>query len=152
MTIVCGIPVSDAPRTRYKKPLRGPRYRPQRYVIRAKDFMSTAIAPTAGALTPFVVVAREAGLESWALAKLEPDGFREAHVTEQGGVSYVTPDGIAALAQSAEKKGYAVMAHSLRVLARQTRDTPSRALIAPAPKNAAPVYAWQHRKDCADLA
>jgi hypothetical protein len=104
---------------------------------------------TAGALTPFYLVARAAGLESWALEKLAHDaatgGFmlNDKFVVRAENIQQVTPEGILELSRAAEKKGYAVMAHSLRVLARDKRETPSRSLVAPWPKH----YAWQDRKD-----
>ncbi len=137
-------------RTRYKAVLRGPRYRPQRYVVHAKDFMSTQNLNTAGALTPFYVVARAAGLETWALQKLVPDGFlTNPKFCVPGPVTQITPEGVAELAQVVERRGYAVMAHSLRVLARDKRETPSRALVTePVAKDGAvPHFAWQERKD-----
>jgi hypothetical protein len=112
--------------------------------------MSTQNLNTAGALTPFYVVARAAGLETWALQKLVPDGFLDdARYCVPGPVTQITPEGVAELARVVEKRGYAVMAHSLRVLAREKRETPSRALVTqPVPKDGVvPHFAWQARKD-----
>ena len=137
----------DAPkRARYKHPLRGPRYRPQRYVVRARDDLMNTLTHS-GALTPFYLVARAAGLEAWALQKLLPDGFlNNPAYCVPAPVTEITPAGVDELARAVEKRGYAVMAHSLRVLAREKRETPSRALIAPAGKNDGP-FAWQLRAD-----
>ena len=110
--------------------------------------MTTAALP--GAVAPYYVVAREAGLEGWALAKLEPDGFRvPEHVQQVDGITYLTAEGVQVLAKAVEQRGYAVMAHSLRVLARDLRETPSRRLITtPLPKGATVDHPWMHRRDC----
>lgn len=103
---------------------------------------------SAGALTPFAVVARAAGLEEWALRKLEPEGFRsEENVRELGDTTHLTVAGIRALAEAVRTRGYAVRAHSLRVLADAQENTPSRALIVAAPKDGHP--AWMDRADLA---
>lgn len=113
--------------------------------------MSTQSPITAGALTPFYIVARAAGLETWALQKLLPEGFlgNPEFVDLSQSVTHLTPAGILELSKAVDKRGYAVMSHSLRVLARDRAQTPSRSLIAPAPKDEPVVHAWQQRKDCA---
>jgi hypothetical protein len=109
---------------------------------------SSIVSP--GALTPFAVVARAAALEEWALQKLEPEGFRtEVHVRELDGKTLVTIEGIRCLARAVERRGYTIMAHSLRVLANQKETTPSRDLIAPVAKNSPVHPAWMDRADLA---
>src|SRR5690606_6593456 len=86
----------------------------------AKQTMNTTLT-SSGALTPFYIVARAAGLETWALQKLVPEGLlgNPAFVDNSEAVTKLTPAGIAELARAVERRGYAVMAHSLRVLARE---------------------------------
>jgi hypothetical protein len=102
--------------------------------------MNTTIT-SAGAVTPFAKVARAAGLEEWALRKLLADAGPSLLL------ECLTPDNILEVGRIAEKRGYAVMAHSLRVLARQQIDTPSRNLLPPIAKNAPVQHAWQSRAD-----
>lgn len=110
--------------------------------------MNTAII-SPGASAPYHFVARAAGLEEWALAKLEPEGFRTAeNIVWANGIEQLTPAGILELADVLERRGYAARAHTLRVLARAQQETPSRQLITEVwEKNAHPVHEWQRRAD-----
>lgn len=102
-----------------------------------------------GTLIPYAHVAREAGLEDWALQSLEPDGFRQCatNVRELQGRLFLTFAGAMALADRLELRGYAVRAHAVRVMVRQHESTPSRALITPAPKDAPVHHPWMGRAD-----
>ena len=109
------------------------------------------------------VVAKAANLEPWAVQKLLVDAFGFPECAEA--VALDVPQ-LRWLAGHVEKRGYAVMAHSLRVLASKTEETPSHLLpleaTAPNPvvvkflddlvvdlhkAHGVPVHAWQKRAD-----
>jgi hypothetical protein len=105
----------------------------------------------APALLPYGHVAKAAGLEEWALQRLEQARFRcDVNFREIDGRVFLTVAGVRVLAETLRQHGYATKAHALTVLANQHACTPARSLLAPRPKGAAvPRYAWQNRKDCA---
>jgi hypothetical protein len=82
-------------------------------------------------------VSKATGIPLWNLRGYEPDGFGSPghwrFVHGQVTVVY-TELGVTALADSIETTMPAV-AHCLRVALQQRKETPSRALISPAPKN-----------------
>ena len=98
--------------------------------------MSTPITPAVGSFTA-KEVAWCVGLDVSALHLL---GLPEA--------AELTRDDVAALVAELRRRGYPQRAYSLEVFMRQRRETPSRALIPPAPKNAPPFHpAWMDRAD-----
>ncbi len=98
--------------------------------------MSTMITPAVGTYAA-KAVAQCVGLDVAALQML---GVPAA--------AQLTRDDLAALSAELKRKGYPQRAYSLEVFMRQQKETPSRALIAPAPKNAAPFHpAWMDRAD-----
>lgn len=104
---------------------------------------------TSQTLLPYGHVAQAAGLEAWALRRLEPDDFRgPENCREVGEVCYLTVAGVRVLAERLKRRGYAIKAHALTVLANQHEGTPARGLIAPQPKNMPPARpAWLNRVD-----
>lgn len=98
--------------------------------------MSSLIA-TCDLLFTAAEVSKASGIPLWNLRDYEPEGFGSpGHwrlVPGQGTVVY-TELGVTALADSIEATMPAV-AHCLRVALQQRKETPSRALISPAPKN-----------------
>jgi hypothetical protein len=88
-------------------------------------------------------VARELGLEEWAVRLLHPGRFSSPdHWREEGAKLFYTVAGLEVLAAEVEKRGYKTRAHALRVFIAQRRDTPSRALVPPAPKSANTGRFW----------
>jgi hypothetical protein len=74
----------------------------------------------AGALTPLSWVARAVGLEVWAVEKLMPEDFRSAENFQTvKDVPCLTVAGLRVLSAAVERRGYAVMANELRVLANE---------------------------------
>jgi hypothetical protein len=98
--------------------------------------MSTMITPAVGTYAA-KAVAQCVGLDVAALRVLGvPDGAE------------LTRDDLAALLAELRRRGYPARAHSLEVFMRQARETPSRALISPAPKSAQAFRpAWMDRAD-----
>jgi hypothetical protein len=86
-------------------------------------------------------VSKATGILLWNLRRYEPEGFGSpGHwrmVRGQGTVVY-TELGVTALAASIEQTMPAV-AHCLRVALQQRKETPSRVMFAPIPKNGTPV-------------
>lgn len=96
---------------------------------------TTLQAAVAGQI-PLAVVARSANLEAWAVEKLAT----EAEIAGFAAGGAWSVEMVQALARAVDKRGFVLMAHSLRVLARQSAETPARSLPLGKPATAALWY------------
>lgn len=89
------------PRTRYRQPLRGPRYRPQRFVVRSLPMKTDEILFTSTELVEF------SGVTEVTLRQHEPSGFGcPGHWRMQGGQVVYTLAGARLLAQALSLAGH----------------------------------------------
>lgn len=96
-------------RTRYRHPLRGPRYRPQRYVVRSLPMkIINEILFTSADLVEF------AGVTEVTLRQHEPEGFGcPGHWRMSGGQVIYTATGVRLLAQALSLAGMEAPAEAL---------------------------------------
>lgn len=89
------------PRPRYRQPLRGPRYRSQRYVVRSLPMKTDEILFTSAELVEF------SGVTEVTLRQHEPDGFGcPGHWRMQHGQVIYTLAGARLLAQALSLAGF----------------------------------------------
>lgn len=106
--------------------------------------MNTNPTVSSGALIPLAVVAKAANLEVWAVEKLLVDALPG----QSGTASTMSLEHVRTLARHVEKRGFAVMAHSLRVLASKSQEVPSHLLPVHRSEVTSPApFAWQQRAD-----